>query len=155
MADPALEALLLQCSTAVDTAQIKQAEQQIKVLLKRASNVPSFMSQIQHSQHAPVRQMAAVLLRKKINTHWTKLGEDTQIAIKQVLLATVAVDPQPLVRRSLALLISTICKHQVPFGQWNEVLAFVQQCTVQSEEQHRSLGFMLLQFMVISIFANY
>ena len=110
MADPALEALLLQCSTAVDTTQIKAAEQQVKDLLKRASNVASFMSQIQHSQHAPVRQMAAVLLRKKINTHWTKLDESTQTAIKQVLLATVAVDPQPLVRRSLALLISTLIR---------------------------------------------
>ena len=88
MADPALEALLQQLTYA-DTAQIQGAEAQIKALLKRPENVPAFMSQIQHSQHPAVRQMAAVLLRRKINRHWQKLGEATQTAIKQVLLQSV------------------------------------------------------------------
>ena len=150
MADPALEALLLQLTVA-DTAQIKAAETQIKIFLKQPSSVPSFVSQMQHSPHPQVRQMAAVLLRKKINSHWIKLQASDHAVIKQVLLACLGAEPEALVRRSLAVLIAAISKHQIPMGQWNEVLVFVQQCTQHAEDEHRCLGMMMLQLLTETI----
>ena len=150
MADPALEALLLQL-TVSDTAQIKAAEKQIKDFLKKPSCVPSFVSQMQHSPHPHVRQMAAVLLRKKINSHWIKLQPSDHAVIKQVLLGCLGAEPEALVRHSLAVLIAAVCKHQIPMGQWNEVLVFVQQCTQHAEDDHRCLGMMMLKLLTETI----
>lgn len=134
-----LESCLLQL-LAPDTAMIKQAEVTLKGYMKQVSSVGGFMMQIQHSQHAQVRQMAAILLRKKINVHWNHLDQQTQTGIKSNLLNLAAADQERLVRNALVQLIGCISKHQVPSGAWPELLAFITQTSQSPEENHRELA---------------
>merc|ERR1719468_919786 len=101
------------------------------------------MTQIQSSQHDQVRQMAALLLRKKINTHWVKLDKNMQDLVKKALLERELVESSRLVRRSLATVIASVAKHQLPGGEWPELLAFINQLTQSSGEEHRELAMTL------------
>lgn len=60
-----------------DTTQIKQAEEALKPVLKKAGCVPALMVQLQQSSNPAVRQIAAVVLRKKIVKMWRKLKKGT------------------------------------------------------------------------------
>lgn len=130
----------LQQLLAPDTSLIKQAEGILKGYLKHVQCIGGLMVQIQHSTHCQVRQMAAILLRKRINTHWSKLDAQTQKSIKTSLLNCSIQEPERLVRTSLALLVSNVAKHQLPAGQWPELLGFINECTKSPHEAGRELA---------------
>jgi hypothetical protein len=49
-----------------------------------------------------VRQLAAVVLKRRILAHWQKLERATQDQVKDVLLDGIVKEPLGLVRRSIA-----------------------------------------------------
>jgi hypothetical protein len=138
-----LEAVMLQLTVA-DTAQIKQAEMQLKAILKNPASVPAFFQQLQGSQHVHVRQMAAILLRKKLNGHWPNLDVNAQTSVKQALISVMSSDPEGLVQKATASLIAALSKNVLAQGQWPELLQFIQQCTQSTEDQHRYVAMLLL-----------
>jgi hypothetical protein len=141
-----LEACLLQL-THPDTEQIKQAEVAIKVYLKKISSVGGLMTQLQLSQKAEVRQLAALMLRKKVFKHWPKLDEATQAGVKQALLVRAAEDPVPVVRSTVATLISSLALHEVPTGKWPELMVFINTCASSANEDQREISMKLLQLL--------
>jgi hypothetical protein len=88
-----LEALLLQFLVPDNTAR-KQAEEVIKQLGKDPAIVPKLLEQVKGAHHAEVRQLAAVLLRKKIAGLWMKLTPEVQGNVKMVLLESIARETQ-------------------------------------------------------------
>jgi hypothetical protein len=60
----ALEHLLMQLGVS-DTATIQAAEAALKPVLKKAACLPALLMQLQGSQNMQVRQMAAILIKKK------------------------------------------------------------------------------------------
>jgi uncharacterized protein involved in cysteine biosynthesis len=88
-----LEALLLQFLVPDNTAR-KQAEEAIKQLAKDPAIVPKLLEQVKGAHHAEVRQLAAVLLRKKIAGLWMKLTPEVQGTVKMVLLESIARETQ-------------------------------------------------------------
>lgn len=141
-----LEACLLQL-TNPDTEQIKQAEAAIKVYLKKIVSVVGLMTQLQHSAKPEVRQLAALMLRKKLFKHWPKLDEPTKAGVKQALLARAAEDPVPVVRSAVATLISSLALHEVPAGKWPELMIFINTCASSSSEDQREISMKLLQLL--------
>jgi hypothetical protein len=138
-----LEAIMLQLTVA-NTAQIKHAETQLKAILKNPASVPAFFEQLQRSQHIHARQMAAILLRKKINGHWPNLDANAQTAVKQALISVMTTEPESIVQKAAASLIAALSKHVLAQGQWPELLQFIQQCTQSTEDQHRYIAMLLL-----------
>ena len=70
MSDPlhnpaVLERLLMQLGVS-DTATIQAAEAALKPVLKKAASLPALLTQLQGSQNVQVRQMAAILIKKKL-----------------------------------------------------------------------------------------
>ena len=57
---------ILAALTAPDTTRIKQAEDALKPVLKRPESVGLLTTQVSRSENPAVRQIAAVILRKKI-----------------------------------------------------------------------------------------
>jgi hypothetical protein len=88
-----------------------------------------------------LRQLAGVLLRKKIVGHWGKLKDNVQDIIKKTLLELLVKDPRygvflaklvksqcvssMPVRKSAGEAISVIARLIVPLGQWKELLEFL------------------------------
>lgn len=88
-----LEALLVHFLLPDNNAR-KQAEEAIRKLAKDPAIVPKLLEQVKGSHHAEVRQLAAVLLRKKIAGLWTKLTPEVQESVKTVLLESITKEPQ-------------------------------------------------------------
>ncbi|GAB9462647.1 Importin-like protein [Globisporangium polare] len=141
-----LEACLLQL-THPDTEQIKVAEAAIKAYLKKISSVAGLMTQLQLSGKPEVRQLAALMLRKKLFKHWPKLDAATQVSVKQALLARAAEDPIPVVRSAVATLISSLALHEVPTGKWPELMIFINTCASSASEDQRETAMKLLQLL--------
>ena len=139
-----LEAVLV-ALTAPDTSRIKQAEDALKPVLKKSACVTALMSQLSGSGSPAVRQIAAVILRKKIVKLWKKIKKSGQAKVKVALLERLANEPDRAVRKSVAALASALAKVLVPSNKWPELLAFISQCAGAAESpQHRELAHLLL-----------
>ncbi|KVI11777.1 Armadillo-like helical [Cynara cardunculus var. scolymus] len=86
-----LELLLLQFLMPDNEAR-RQAEDQIKRLVRDPQVVPSLIHQIRTAKTPNVRQLSAVLLRKKITGHWPKLPDELRHLVKHYLIESVITD---------------------------------------------------------------
>ncbi|MCO5558951.1 hypothetical protein L7F22_012542 [Adiantum nelumboides] len=86
-----LELLLLQFLRPDNEAR-KQAEEQIKRLAKDPMIVPALLHHMRVAPSFNVRQLAAVLLRKKIVGHWMKLTSQVRQLVKSTLLESITVE---------------------------------------------------------------
>ncbi|RLN96869.1 hypothetical protein BBJ28_00011057 [Nothophytophthora sp. Chile5] len=141
-----LEACLLQL-THPDTEQIKQAEAALKTYTKQLAAVGGLLTQLQHSSKPEVRQLAALMLRKKIFKHWPKLDAAAQAQAKQVLLSRAAEDPVHVVRSTVATLIAALALHEVPEGRWPELMVFINTCASSASVDQREMSMKLLQLL--------
>ena len=142
--DQQLEAVLV-ALTAPDTSRIKQAEDALKPVLKKSACVGALMTQVASSGNVAVRQIAAVILRKKIVKLWKKLKKSAQGRVKAAILERLGSEPERAVRKSVAALASALAKVLVPHNKWPELLAFISQCaTAATSPQHRELAYLLL-----------
>ena len=116
--------------------------------LSRAMKAPQFIielaERLRHSQSPHVRQYAAVLMRRRIGSHWSKLDAATQQALKATLLESVTAEPAHLVRVGVAGVVTVIAKHALPKGEWNELFAGLFQCSRSAAEDQREVAMLLL-----------
>ncbi|RDY02823.1 hypothetical protein CR513_13674, partial [Mucuna pruriens] len=86
-----LELLLIQFLMPDNDAR-RQAEDQIKRLAKDPQVVPALVQHMRTAKTPNVRQLAAVLLRKKITGHWAKLSPQ----LKQLRVPTLSVSSRSM-----------------------------------------------------------
>lgn len=75
-----------------DNASRKQAEEQIRRLSKDPLLVPALLHHVRCSPYPEVRQLAAVLLRKKITGHWMQLSAEMRNNVKSTLLESITLE---------------------------------------------------------------
>ena len=68
-------------SPSMKTPQIKKAEALLKVYTREPACVPPLLQQMRSSQHEQARQLAAMLLKKKIMLHWKTFNEQEKVLI--------------------------------------------------------------------------
>lgn len=86
-----LELLLIQFLMPDNDAR-RQAEDQIKRLAKDPQVVPALAHHLRTAKTPNVRQLAAVLLRKKITGHWAKLTPQLRQLVKQSLIESITLE---------------------------------------------------------------
>lgn len=96
-----LEALLLQL-TAPDTRTIATGEAVIKKYLKGLGCVPGLIQQIQGSNYVQVRQLAAMLLRRRLGQLWSKLDANTKEGVKVTLIQCIMKEQERAIRKNIA-----------------------------------------------------
>eukprot|EP00755_Sulcionema_specki_P013257 Sspe_Gene.53549::Locus_29587_Transcript_1_1_Confidence_1.000_Length_3340::g.53549::m.53549/K20221/IPO4, RANBP4; importin-4 len=138
-----VEAMLGGCLSGVKE-QRDAGEQAAVQLLKRKECVHLLIGQIQGSQSAGVRQLAAVLLRKKILSHWKRLAPEEKPAIKAQFLQVLGAEPVRLVRLAVAHCIAMLAKAEITAGTWPELFQFLIQCSKSPEAGHREIVILLL-----------
>ncbi|KAG4955672.1 hypothetical protein JHK84_041654 [Glycine max] len=131
-----LELLLIQFLMPDNDAR-RQAEDQIKRLAKDPQVVPALVQHMRTAKTPNVRQLAAVLLRKKITGHWAKLSPQLKQLVKQSLIETITMEHSPPVRKASANVVSIVAKYAVPSGEWPDLLPFLFQCSQSSQDDHR------------------
>ena len=161
-----LELLLIQFLMPDNDAR-RQAEDQIKRLAKDPQVVPALVQHMRTAKTPNVRQLAAVLLRKKITGHWAKLSPQLKQLVMQSLIETITMEHRflflpisfvitllliiislllnrvlcsPPVRKASANVVSIVAKYAVPSGEWPDLLPFLFQCSQSSQDDHREVS---------------
>ncbi|CAN6584522.1 unnamed protein product [Malus baccata var. baccata] len=145
-----LELLLIQFLMPDNDAR-RQAEDQIKRLAKDPQVVPALVQHLRTAKTPNVRQLAAVLLRKKITGHWAKLSPQIKHLVKQSLIESITMEHSPPVRRASANVVSVVAKYAVPAGEWPDLLPFLFQCSQSAQEEHREVAFILFSSLTETI----
>ncbi|KAK9265423.1 hypothetical protein L1049_003548 [Liquidambar formosana] len=145
-----LELLLIQFLMPDNDAR-RQAEDQIKRLAKDPQVVPALVHHLRTAKTPNVRQLSAVLLRKKITGHWAKLSPQLRNLVKQSLIESITLEHSPPVRRASANVVSIIAKYAVPAGEWPDLLPFLFQCSQSSQEDHREVALILFSSLTETI----
>ncbi|XP_076928217.1 uncharacterized protein LOC143592100 [Bidens hawaiensis] len=135
-----LELLLLQFLMPDNEAR-RNAEDQIKRLARDPEVVPQLIDHIRNAKTPNVRQLCAVLLRKKITGHWRKLPDDVRQFVKRSLLESIIAEYSPSVRRASANVVTVIAKF--PGGEWSDLLPFIVHCSQNAQEDLREVGLLL------------
>ncbi|KAL3724143.1 hypothetical protein ACJRO7_036203 [Eucalyptus globulus] len=135
-----LELLLIQFLMPDNDAR-RQAEEQIKRLAKDPQVVPALVQHLRTAKTPNVRQLAAVLLRKKITGHGpsSPLSSAPRQAVPHREHHHGA-QVCPLVRRASANVVSVVAKYAVPAGEWPDLLPFLFQCSQSTHEEHREVS---------------
>ncbi|KAG4148850.1 hypothetical protein ERO13_D05G309200v2 [Gossypium hirsutum] len=145
-----LELLLIQFLMPDNDAR-RQAEDQIKRLAKDPQVVPALVQHLRTAKTPNVRQLAAVLLRKKITGHWAKLAPQVKQLVKQSLIESITMEHSPPVRRASANVVSIVAKYAVPAGEWPDLLPFLFQCSQSPQEDHREVALILFSSLTETI----
>ena len=142
-----LEQMLLQL-TLPDTTAIQAAEKQLKEYVKKPESVSALFQLLQGSDKPQVRQLAAVLLRRKILSHWSRLPQEARTAIQAGLLGTITNDPFHLARKGAANVVAALAKTTLLTGEWPELMQFCLQCTQSPNPDHREVAMTLFTSMM-------
>jgi hypothetical protein len=136
-----------------DNEAIKQAEARLKEVSKMPQFILAVVERAGASASPQIRQLAAVIARRRGAKHWVdaKLTDENRTQLKAMLLHMLTAEPEHLVRRSVADLISAIAKIAVPHGQWDELLQFLFQCSQSENPQHREVALIVFTSLTDSI----
>lgn len=142
---------ILTALLAADNDVRGSAEATLRNVARDANVVPALLTHARGDPDPQVRQLAAVVLKRRVLGHWPRLPRDAQEQVKHILLDGVVKEPVGLVRRSIADVVSRVAKATVPMGQWNALPEFLAQCTQSPEEAHRDVAFVIFASLTETI----
>ncbi|KIY62189.1 ARM repeat-containing protein [Cylindrobasidium torrendii FP15055 ss-10] len=146
--------LLLQ-TLSPDTETLKNATQTLsKEYYKKAQCIPALGEIIASSPEFPLRQLAAVELRKRIaydsGKLWLEVSQDLRDSLKTKLPEIIFKEPNASVRSASARVVAAIAEIEVPLGSWPELLPLLHQASTSSVAASREIGI----FMLFSVLEN-
>lgn len=134
-----------------ETETIKRATAILKLFMKKADSVVPMMQQLKDSPILEVRQMAAVLMRKRLPALFKKLPEAAQNEVKAALLERLVAEPGRPVRLGVAALISSVAQRLVPDGKWPDLLSFLLNLSRAPKIEHREIAMLLFRALAENI----
>ena len=92
---------------------------------KNINCVEEFLKQIKMNNNDKVRQLAAILLNRKIEKHWANFNDQIKLEIKKLLLELIRNEKNYLVAKAVAHLIFRVAKLSLVSGEWNDLLDYI------------------------------
>jgi hypothetical protein len=158
MADTTQISQLLAALTQPNTETIRAAEKALKPLLKDPRCVASLLDVLKagNTPEAPVRHVAAIVLRKRISGHFKKFDEQTKNYVKSEILVILSNEPERTVRHGTAGVAAELAKLEIGSsggGKWSELFQFISMAAdpTNSNPDAQELGFFLLSEMTETI----
>ncbi|KAK9506414.1 hypothetical protein O3M35_008363 [Rhynocoris fuscipes] len=126
-----------------DKESIDQGTLELKKVLTEPQAIPALMHTLSSSQEVGVRQYSAVILKKLFSksASWERLKKNEKINLKANILQLLISEPEKNVKKSIAQLIGTIVKYEIPSGTWPEILQFLQNSMTSGNRDDKELGF--------------
>jgi hypothetical protein len=88
-------------------------------------SVEGFLLQIKNNPNIKIRQLAAVLLKRKLEDHWNKMEANAQTTLKDFMLQLFINERNYLVLKAIANLIFKIAKQSLINNQWTDLHEFI------------------------------
>ncbi|CEM06397.1 unnamed protein product [Vitrella brassicaformis CCMP3155] len=137
----------------LDARSVAQATEELKARLKHAPFCVDLLRIVTTHPNPNIRQLAAVLMRKKIATNLGRLDNATQSQIKATLLERIVKEDSHLVRVAIAHVVSAVAR--VDYGEWGaELLNFLNQCMESGEEGPREVAMMVFGSVIDNMETN-
>lgn len=130
-----------------DNETRRRAEEAIRALSHHPQIVPELARWMFQSPSDQIRQLSAVLLRKRVAKHWAALPPEVHHQLKQGLLHQLVHEPQHPVRRNVADVIAAVAKLTTPGNQWPELMSSLLQFSQSPLADHREVALILLAAM--------
>lgn len=165
-ADATQLAALLVALTQPDTNAIREAEGALKPILKDARSIPALMEVLETrgSQPDAVRHISAVLLRKRLPSHYSSFSPETKTALQTKFLSLLSSEPTRTIRNGTASVATTLFRldavntnvdSATNTGGWTDLLQFVATAAADPNPEARELSFILLSEMTETIGETY
>ena len=133
-----------------DTNAIREVEATLRTALVQPAFICDLFEILQHSPAPELRQLAAVLVRRRIGALWTKLESPVRTSLQAILLNRLSVEPERVVRRQMTSVVAVVARHAMPNGTWPELFGFLVECTRSAAAEHRELSMLLLASLLES-----
>jgi hypothetical protein len=138
-------AQVLQMLSSGETATIKKAEKMLKPFLKQPSSAVHLVSILGGHPDVACRHHAALLLKKKMGTFYSKYNSNQQAELKNGLITLLRNEQISNVATAIAGVISVTAKAVFAARQqWEEIFSLLVELAQHSEERQRILCFRLL-----------
>jgi len=136
--------------TQPNNSDLKQATILIHKFLDKPESIMPLVQQIETSQHAEVRQVAAVYLREQIEGFYKKIPADIKPKLKQFLIdKLISMDNRPE-RLAIGAAIASVAKFAfVDQEGWQELLVALEKaCKPEQKVDLREVSFILWRNLV-------
>nr|KAF6392252.1 importin 4 [Pipistrellus kuhlii] len=132
-----------------DTERIRRATEQLQTALRDPAALPALCDLLASATDPQIRQFAAVLIRRRLNTRWRRLAAEHRESLKSLVLTTLQRETEHNVSLSLAQLSATIFRKE-GLEAWPQLLQLLQHSTHSTHIPEREMGLMLLSVVVTS-----
>jgi hypothetical protein len=105
--------------------EIKSSQEVLKKYSKNILSVEGYLLQTKNNPNPKIRQLAAILLNRKLEKHWQTMEPGVQNTLKNLILELYATEKAHLVLKAIANLIFRIAKLNLINGEWNDICDFV------------------------------
>nr|CAB3256605.1 importin-4-like [Phallusia mammillata] len=131
-----------------DTTAIEQATKQLRELSQHSMFVPALTFLLANDPSTQVRQLGAVVLRRKLNKSWKTLDYKTKINFRQTLLNQLTLEKDDNALRSAMQVVGCISKYELSSNDsWPEVMMFIQSGVQSANENDRKHALHLLSII--------
>ncbi|XP_070283085.1 importin-4 isoform X1 [Myotis yumanensis] len=132
-----------------DTERIRRATEQLQTALRDPAALPALCHLLASAVDPQIRQFAAVLTRRRLNTRWRRLAAEHRESLKSLVLTTLQSETEHNVSLSLAQLSATIFRKE-GLQAWPQLMQLLQHSTHSPHVPEREMGLMLLSVVVTS-----
>ncbi|KAM9202409.1 importin-4 isoform 2-T2 [Dugong dugon] len=132
-----------------DTERIRRATKQLQIALRDPAALPVLCNLLASAADPQIRQLAAVLTRRCLNTRWRRLVAEPRESLKSVVLTSLQRESEHSVRLSLAQLTATIFRKE-GLEAWPQLMQLLQHSTHSPYVPEREMGLLLLSVVVTS-----
>ncbi|KAJ2271144.1 hypothetical protein EV176_004081, partial [Coemansia sp. RSA 451] len=113
--------------------------------------IPALLTVAKDCEQWQVRQLAAVELRKRVPKFWDEIEDAVQQQMREAILKAIIDESNDLVRHSLARVISSIAKSDIPNQKWSDLIQFLYKCCQSPTSAHREIGVYVLDSLFETI----
>ncbi|XP_053449412.1 importin-4 [Nycticebus coucang] len=132
-----------------DTQRIRRATEQLQTALRDPAALRALCDLLTSAADPQIRQFAAVLTRRLLNTRWLRLGAEQRESLKSGILMALQRETEHCVNLSLAQLSATIFRKE-GLNAWPQLMQLLQHSTHSPHSSEREMGLMLLSVVVTS-----
>uniref|UniRef100_A0A7S1BKP6 Importin N-terminal domain-containing protein n=2 Tax=Corethron hystrix TaxID=216773 RepID=A0A7S1BKP6_9STRA len=131
------------------TEEIREAEKQLKPLLKKKECIPALVGLLGDLNQSPsIRQISAIVLRKRIASHYPSFAEADRADLRKTILQVLSTEPERSVRLSTCAVAASIARviytDGDPVGGWPDLLSYVNAAAGDASIEAREMAYSLL-----------
>ncbi|KAM4853923.1 importin-4 [Thomomys bottae] len=147
--EPAGLELILRELLLPDTKRIRQATEQLRIALRDPASLPALCDLLASASDPQIRQFAAVLIRRRLNTRWRRLAAEQRESLKSLILVALQRETEHFVSLSLAQLSATVFRKE-GLEAWPQLMQLLQNSTRSVHSSEKEMGLLLLSVVVTS-----